>query len=63
VPAKHYTVTLTTQERQDLLAMVSTGKAAAYKFTRARILLQADQSPEGPAWSDEHIRLALHSGG
>jgi hypothetical protein len=62
MPAKHYKVLLTHEERQDLLALVSTGKAAAYKLTRARILLQADQSPHGPAWSDEHIHQALHVG-
>jgi Homeodomain-like domain len=62
MPAKHYKVTLTPEERQDLLALVSTGKAAAYRLTRARILLQADQSPHGPAWSDGHIHQALHVG-
>ena len=62
MPAKRYKVTLTDAERQGLLTRVSTGKAAAYKLTRARILLQADQSPPGPAWSDEHIRQALHVG-
>lgn len=62
MPAKHYKVTLTPEERQDLLALVSTGKAAAYRLTRARILLQADQSPHGPAWSDTHIHQALNVG-
>lgn len=62
MPAKHYKVTLTPEERQDLLALVSTGKAAAYRLTRARILLQADQSPHGPAWSDAHIHQALNVG-
>ena len=62
MPAKHYKVTLTREERQNLLALVSTGKTAAYRLTRARILLQADQSPHGSAWSDEHMRQALHVG-
>jgi Homeodomain-like domain len=62
MPAKHDKVLLTHEERQDLLVLVSTGKAAACKLTRARILLQADQSPHGPAWSDEHIHQALHVG-
>jgi hypothetical protein len=62
MPAKRYKVTLTDTERQDLLTLVSKGKAAAAKLTRARILLQADQSSEGPAWSDEHICQALHVG-
>src|SRR5262245_26453721 len=62
MPAKHYKVLLTHEERQDLLALVSTGKSAAYKLTRARILLQADQSPHGPAWSDDHIHQVFHVG-
>jgi Homeodomain-like domain len=62
MPAKRYKVTLTHDERQDLLALVSKGKTAAYKLTRARILLQADQGPGGPAWTDEHICQTLHVG-
>ena len=52
MPAKRYKVTLTDEERQDLLALIAKGKAAARKLTRARILLKADCSPLGPAWSD-----------
>src|SRR5215471_5571421 len=62
MPAKHDKVLFTPEERQDLLALVSTGKAAAYQLTRARILWQADQSPNSPAWSDEHSHQALHGG-
>lgn len=62
MPAKRYKVTLTDEERQDLFALISKGKAAAHKLTRARILLQADQSPQGAAWTDEHIQQALHVG-
>src|SRR3989304_4010955 len=36
---KRYRVTLMEQERQDLTKLVSTGKAAAKKLVRARILL------------------------
>jgi transposase len=60
MPAKRYKVTLTDEERQDLLALISKGKAAAHKLARARILLQADQGPQGPAGSDEQIQQALH---
>src|SRR5688572_3425786 len=59
MPDKRYKVTLTPDERQELLALVSKGKAAAYKLTRARILLHSDQGAEGPAWSDERIAEAL----
>lgn len=62
MPAKRYKVTLTDEERQDLFALISTGTAAAPKLTRARILLQANQSPQGPAWSDAQIQQALHVG-
>ena len=48
MPAKHDKVTLTPEGRQHLLALVSTDKAAAYRLTWARILLQTDQSPQGP---------------
>jgi transposase len=60
MPAKRYKVTLADEERQDLFALLSKGKSAAHKLTRARILLQTDQSPQGPAWSDEQIQQALH---
>lgn len=60
MPAKRYKVTLTEEEREVLLALLSKGKTAAKKLTRARILLHADQGLQGPAWSDQHIRQALH---
>jgi len=39
--------------------MVSAGVAAARKLTHARVLLQADQSTDGPGWTDERIGEAL----
>jgi len=59
---KRYRVTLTEQERQDLQKLVSTGKAAAKKLVRARVLLLADQAEEGPAKSDPEIVEALGCG-
>jgi transposase len=59
---KKYRVTLTAQERQDLEALVSKGKAAARTITRARVLLKADASEVGPAWTDERIQDALDVG-
>jgi hypothetical protein len=59
MPAKQYKVTLTDNERQELTQLVSKGKAAARKITRARILLLADENPTGPAWSDGRIAEAL----
>jgi hypothetical protein len=46
---KRYRVTLTEDERLDLQKLVSTGKAAAKKLVRARIVLLADQEEGGPA--------------
>lgn len=59
---KKYLVTLTESERQTLQAMLSRGKAAARKLTHARILLKADASPGGPAWSDDQIAEGLEVG-
>ncbi len=59
---KRFIVRLSTEEREQLEALVAKGKAAAHKLTRARILLKADCSETGPAWSDERISLALDVG-
>ena len=37
VPAEKYRIELTTEEQQELKALVSKGRAAAYKQTHARI--------------------------
>jgi len=62
VMEKRYRVTLTKEERQDLQKIVSTGKAAAKKLVRARILLLADQAEGGPGKSDPEICEALGCG-
>lgn len=62
MPAKQYKVNLSPEERQELHCLVSTGKAAAYKRTRAQILLKADQGPDGPAWTDQQIGDAFDVG-
>jgi transposase len=59
---KKYRVTLTGDEREALEALTSKGKAAARAITRARILLSADASGRGPAWTDEQIHRALGVG-
>ena len=58
---KKYVVKLTEEERQRLETLVSQGKAAARKITRAWILLKADAAA-GPAWSDEQIRTTFAVG-
>jgi hypothetical protein len=47
MPAKRYKVTLTHDERQDLLALVSKGKTAVYKLTNSR----------GPAFCSKRIKV------
>src|ERR1700678_3056843 len=59
---KKYRVVLTEKERQSLETLISKGKTAARAITRARILLKADASELGPAWTDEQIRQALDVG-
>jgi len=58
-PNKRYVVRLERSERERLQRMVSVGKGAARKLTHARVLLQADQSTEGPGWTDERIAEGL----
>jgi hypothetical protein len=56
---KKYVVRLTSEERAGLQRLASVGKAAARKILHARILLQADQGPEGPGWRDEQIAQGI----
>jgi transposase len=59
---KKYHVTLTDAERSMLRDLLSAGKVPARTLAHARILLKADESGDGPAWSDEAIRKALDVG-
>jgi transposase len=54
-----YIVRLTETERQQLEQMLAKGRHAASTATRARILLKADESEEGPGWTDGGIVRAL----
>jgi Homeodomain-like domain len=62
MPAKRYKVNLFPDERDELQRLVATGKVAASKRRRAQILFKADQSPQGPAWTDKHICAAFDVG-
>jgi transposase len=57
--AKKYRVTLTAEERSELEAMISRGKASARKLAHARVLLQADEADGRPARTDQEIASAL----
>ena len=59
MPAKKYIVKLSKAERQELSALVKTGKAAAYKRQRAQILLKADIGPEGSGLKDSDIAVFI----
>jgi transposase len=56
---KRYTVRLSALERTQLTALISAGTAPARKLHHARILLKADEGPEGPAWTDQRIADAV----
>jgi DNA-binding transcriptional ArsR family regulator len=58
---KKYRVILSETEREELKRLIAAGTAPARKLTHARILLKADQSPEGPGWVDEAIADALET--
>ena len=59
MPAKLYRVTLTPEEREELTALVNTGKGQARRLRRARILLMADEAQVGGGWKDADIAKAL----
>ena len=59
---RKYRVKLTTEERQELKALVSRGRAAAYKQTHGRILLLSDEAHADGAMKDEEIARALRTG-
>ena len=50
------------EELEELGAVVSKGRAAAYKQTHARILLLSDENQECGAMKDEEIARALRVG-
>jgi hypothetical protein len=56
---KKYVVKLTDDERQHLHDLIRTGKRPAQQLIKARILLKADTSAAGEAWSDSKIVQAL----
>ena len=53
---KTYIVRLTDDERQELVQLTKSGKAADYKIKHAHILLHVDAN--SPNWSDAHVATA-----
>jgi hypothetical protein len=54
---KKYIVRLTTEERDELTAVIKKLKGTAEKVRRAQILLRADV--EGPNWTDSRLAVAF----
>ena len=59
---KRYRVKLSAEERQELKALVSHGRAAAYKQTHGRILLLSDEARADGVMKDEDIAWVLQIG-
>ncbi len=59
---KKYRVQLREEEQQELRALVSKGRAAAYKQTHARILLLSDEAQADGPMKDEGIARSLQIG-
>lgn len=59
---KKYMVDLTDEERAELIKFTTTGRHAADRITRARILLKADRNQPDGGWLDTEIAEALDVG-
>src|SRR3954447_20138072 len=59
---KKYRVTLTPAEREELERLLARGKADVRKIKHAQILLKADETDDGPAWSDVRIAETVGAG-
>jgi hypothetical protein len=62
MPTKTFQVQLSLAERTRLQTLVSSGSSSAHTHIHARILLKADQGPDGPGWTDAMISSALDVG-
>jgi hypothetical protein len=56
---KKYVVELTSEESKALAEIIQASRMAAHKRRHARMLLKADQGPEGPGWKDADIANAF----
>jgi len=61
IAVKKYVVNLDGEERDRLTTMIRCGKHPAQRLMKARILLKADASEGGEAWSDSQISRALET--
>jgi hypothetical protein len=56
---KKYPVELSPSQRDELHGLIAAGTESARLLAHARILLKADQGPDGPGWVDERIADAV----
>src|SRR5688572_1473989 len=56
---KRYLVSLAEREWAALCRQLTAGRGSARELLHARILLKADQGPNGPGWADRAITAAL----
>lgn len=62
MPSKKYIVRLSEEERNELNRLVKTGKAAAYKRQRAKILLKVDENRPNGGLQDKEVAQSLNVG-
>lgn len=55
-----YVVKLTAEDRRYLESLMKSGSISVRVFKKAYILLQSDQSKQGPGWTYEKIIAAYH---
>ena len=56
-----YRVTLTEEERNHLMRIISKGKTEGYRIRHAHILLAVDEIEENREWTDKSIARAYHT--
>ena len=61
ISVKRYVVRLSSDEREQLGALIRKGNSPAQRLLKARILLKADVSDAGEGWSDSRIIKALET--
>ncbi len=61
-PSHKHAVRLSDDDRRDLRRLLRAGTAHARTLAHARMLLKADASSAGPAWTDPQIRDACDVG-
>jgi transposase len=62
IMGKRYRVTLEVEERERLEQLLSKGKVDVRRLKHAQILLKADESADGPGWSDARVAGAVGCG-